>query len=66
MVTRDFRLQLHPSIVAPGGKAMIPGAGDRLWFRMYILNVNKAYLKCEWEFRLVPRRLIGSRLEMSD
>jgi hypothetical protein len=53
MVTRDFRLQLHPSIVAPGGKVMIPGAGDRLWFRMYILNVNKAYLKCEWEFRLV-------------
>ncbi|KAI9001802.1 hypothetical protein DFJ74DRAFT_714423 [Hyaloraphidium curvatum] len=53
MVTRDFRLQLHPSMVAQGSKTMIPGAGDHLWFRMYMLDVSKAYIKCEFEFRLV-------------
>ena len=56
MVTRDFRLQLHPSVVAAGAKTTVPGAGDHLWFRMFILSVNKAYFKCEFEFRLVGSR----------
>lgn len=51
IVTRDFRIQLHPSMV--DGTGMIPGVGDRVWGRMYIADLNKAYIRCEWELRLV-------------
>ncbi|KXS22335.1 hypothetical protein M427DRAFT_50671 [Gonapodya prolifera JEL478] len=77
MVTRDFRLQIHPhylstttpttsisstttttsSTTTTSTPPLIPGSGDHLWFRMYIVSVRGAYFKCEFEFRLVGDRV---------
>jgi hypothetical protein len=52
-VGRDVRIQIHPSFLGPD--ALLPGVGDRIWGRAFLVRAEKAGFRCEFEFRLIAR-----------
>ncbi|KAI9021816.1 hypothetical protein DFJ74DRAFT_670645 [Hyaloraphidium curvatum] len=56
-VGRDVKVQLHPDVVAAGGDRMVPGNGDRVWGRAYMVEASaeRPYFRTEFELRIIAR-----------
>ncbi|KAI9034170.1 hypothetical protein DFJ74DRAFT_648480 [Hyaloraphidium curvatum] len=62
IVTRDYRVQLHPDLLTGSGR-MVPGVGDKVWGRMHLLEVRGAYFRLEIEFRVIAETDERTRAE---